>query len=155
MKYSPLFFFASLFFLWGISFGFAQTTYLDGPETGALGMTPYEAFGTFGAPETIYPQPGPAEWQQDVVFYYSDHSYLYWFENRVWQVRFDRRHKDPVLGVYMGSSQNLVRSVLGPPLADEPGELVYPMVERGFPMRLRLLFEEDRLIEAFLYRCDF
>ena len=139
----------------GIHFhGFSQT-YLAGDEALALGMSPTQAFQSFGAPSQLFIQSGPATWQDDIVFYFSDHSYLYWFNNRVWQVRFDRRHSDRVFGVLMGYSQEQVTTALGQPLFQEPGELVYPMVERGFPIRVRFLFELDRLVDIFLYRSDF
>jgi hypothetical protein len=130
-------------------------TYLEGPESLALGMTPVQAIQSFGAPHSMYIQPGPAEWQQDIVFYYSDHSYLYWFNNRVWQVRFDRRHGEPIFGISMASSLSRVRNQLGEPLFESESELIYPVVERGFPLRARFIFEDTRLIEVFIYRSDF
>lgn len=130
-------------------------TYLDGPEAQALGMTPRQAIQFFGAPQSMYIQPGPADWQQDIVFYYLDHSYLYWFNDRVWQIRFDRRHPEPIYGVSMASSLSQVRNQLGEPLVEDETQLIYPLVERGFPIRARFIFEENRLIEVFIYRSDF
>lgn len=130
-------------------------TYLDGPEAQALGMTPVQAIQFFGPPHSMYIQPGPAEWQQDIVFYFLDHSYLYWFNNRVWQVRFDRRHAEPIFGVSMASSLDRVREQLGEPLFEDETQLIYPLVERGFPLRARFIFEDNRLIEVFIFRSDF
>jgi hypothetical protein len=58
----------------------------DVDPTASIGMDPGSAFAAFGAPQEVYPFRGVEAWQDNVVFFYPDFSYLFWYENRVWQV---------------------------------------------------------------------
>ncbi len=35
---------------------------------------------------------GAESWQDDVVFYFPTNLSVFWYQSRVWQVRFDRRY---------------------------------------------------------------
>lgn len=120
-----------------------------------IGMDLPAAVQAFGAPAEVFPRRGEEPWQDDVVFYFDSHLYLFWFRGRVWQVRMDRRFESEFLGgLRMGMARREVLSRLGPPLAEADGFLLYHLEDRGYPIRLRLLFEEDRLSDAYCYRSD-
>jgi len=48
-----------------------------------VGMELEKAYKDFGGPAEVFTVRGEEEWQDDVVFYYDSHFYLFWFENRV------------------------------------------------------------------------
>ena len=53
-----------------------------------LGMEPAEVCARFGAPDELFVHRGATADEDDVVFY-RDGLYLFWFENRLWQLRAD------------------------------------------------------------------
>lgn len=55
----------------------------------------------------------------------------------------------------MGQTSAEVVEVLGSPHYVGAGSLFYDVEDRGFPVRLRLLFDENQLHDAYLYRSDF
>lgn len=123
-----------------------------------LGMTLAEAFREFGPPEEVFPVRGQQAWEDDVVFYYPDHTYLFWFRNRVWQVRADRRYASEALGVRMGEGESSVNAKLGPPFwSDTASEIfnIADLASRGFPIRARLFFTDGKLSDLYIYRADF
>ncbi len=126
------------------------------PLATLLGMTLKTATETFGAPEQVFPVRGRSAWEDDVVFYYPDHSYLFWFRDRVWQVRVDRRFVGTVIGgVSMGDSRGAVEQVLGKPFHVGLDSEIFILPDRGFPVRARLFFTDDRLSDLYVYRGDF
>ena len=125
------------------------------PLGSLLGMTLAAAMAEFGAPEEVFPLRGRKAWEDDVVFYYPDHSYLFWFRNRVWQVRVDRRFSGSILGLKMGESRNKVRDVLGAPFHTGNDSEIFILPDRGFPVRARLFFAADELSDVYVYRGDF
>lgn len=129
--------------------------WLPSAQASALGMSPEEAYRMYGPPSYIYIEDGPASWQDDIVFYYSDNSYMYWFNSRVWQIRFDNRHRDPVFGVRMGTNMEAARAALGKPLSSSATELLYPVGELDFPVRAKFVFSTEGLINVYIYRSDF
>lgn len=123
-----------------------------------LGMTLAQAFTEFGPPEDVFPVRGQQAWEDDVVFYYPDHTYLFWFKNRVWQVRADRRYTSQVLGVSMGEDQSSVNATLGTPFwSDSDSEIfnIEDLAYRGYPIRARLFFTDGKLSDLYIYRADF
>ena len=120
-----------------------------------LGLTLDQAFDLFGAPAEVFPLRGQEAWHDDVVFYYPRHIYLFWFQNRVWQIRVDRRYDGSFFGVAMGLAKEEVLQRLGSPLATVEESVIYQLADRGYPIRLRLIFEERKLADAYLYRADF
>lgn len=134
-----------------------KTTQLPGerPLASLLGMTLSEATASFGAPDQVFPVRGEKAWEDDVVFYYSDHSYLFWFRDRVWQVRVDRRFAGKAIGVSMGDSKSAVESVLGKPFHVGSDSEIFILPDRGFPVRARLFFTDGRLSDLYVYRGDF
>lgn len=140
-----------------IGSGFSGTAQavINGQEADALGMVLFQVFEQYGMPLRMYVQRGDEPWQDDIVFFYNDFSYIYWNNDRVWQVRFDHRHLDPIFGVRMGQDLASVRTILGEPVFQAEDELLYRLAERGFPIRLRLLFGEQGLEDAYVYRSEF
>lgn len=127
-----------------------------------LGLTPVEIFAKLGAPESVYPLRGKSQWQDDVIFYYNSNLYLFFFDNRVWQIRCDHRGKEVVVGVTPGMRKTTVRGLLGKPYHSEDNEDIYlnpagiTRIEKGFPVRLRLIYDENNNIyDIYLYRGDY
>ena len=73
--------------------------------TRVIGMALKSAVETFGLPQSMFTFRGSEEARDDVVFYYADHMYLFWYKDRVWQVRYDRRSTAVVHGVSLGMSR--------------------------------------------------
>ena len=122
-----------------------------------VGLTLPEAFQLFGAPEQVFAARGQESWQDDVVFYYPGHLYLFWYQNRVWQARVDEHHAGGFLAsgpLAMGRSREEVLGLLGPPMRELGESLVYHLEDRGYPVRLRLYFREGLLADAYCYRGD-
>ena len=127
-----------------------------------LGLSPYDIFQILGSPESVYPMRGKLEWQDDVVFYYSTNLYLFFYDNRVWQVRGDYRFEGNILGITAGMEKHKARELLGKPGLEEEGEDIYlnpakmTRLEKGFPVRMRLIFDQDgRVSDMYLYRGDY
>ena len=127
-----------------------------------LGLSPAEVFEKLGAPESVYPLRGKAHWQDDVIFYYSSNLYIFFFDNRVWQIRCDHRSKDKVVGITPGMKKSAVRGVIGKPYHSEESEDIYlnpagiTRIEKGYPVRLRLIYDKDNILfDIYLYRGDY
>ncbi len=115
-----------------------------------LGATLSQVLETFGAPKTVHSVRGPEAWQDDVVFVYEDLD-VYWFRDRVWQVRADSAY-----GLKAGDTRELAISLLGEPLHRLEDAFVYQLPSRAWPIRLRVGFDaEGRLTKLFVYRADF
>lgn len=122
------------------------------PDT-ALGMTPVQVLQSKGAPEQVFPLAVDASrWQ--VVFFYADHTYLFWDANHVWQVRLDHEWNGSLLGVTMGMSRTDVENTLGKPQAQGETWAVWPLPYQAFPRKIRLIFVNGVLSDAYLYRSD-
>lgn len=125
--------------------------------SGLVGLTPPEAFERFGAPAEVFAARGAENWQDDVVFFYPSHLYLFWNQNRVWQARVDERYSGSFLAsraLAMGAGRTEVLALLGPPMRELGDSLVYHLEDRGYPVRLRLYFREGLLADAYCYRGD-
>ncbi|MEJ2664138.1 MAG: hypothetical protein P8107_08875 [Spirochaetia bacterium] len=120
-----------------------------------LGMDLQSAYKEFGTPREVFCYRGDKADEDNVVFYYDDHIYLFWFENRVWTVRFDERYEKEFMGVKMGVAKEQVLEVLGSKYEEADGSLVFYLPDRGFPVRLRLFFRKNKLYDAYLYRGDY
>lgn len=122
-----------------------------------VGLTLPQALERFGPPEQVFAVRGEESWQDDVVFYYREHLYLFWYQNRVWQARLDEHHAGGFLAwraLTMGRSREEVLGLLGPPMRELGESLVYHLEDRGYPVRLRLYFREGRLADVYCYRGD-
>jgi hypothetical protein len=139
----------------------AQTSAAQAPAdlelSSLVGLTLPEAFERFGAPAEAFAARGAEDWQDDVVFFYPSHLYLFWNQNRVWQARVDERYGGSFLAsktLAMGAGRTEVLALLGPPMRELGDSLVYHLEDRGYPVRLRLYFREGLLADAYCYRGD-
>ena len=123
--------------------------------TSRLGWTPDEAITWLGAPEGLFPYRGRVEGEDNVVFYYPDHLYLFWFRDRVWQVRVDERWNGEVDGVRMGMSLDDIIALWGSPINEFDEAPTWTLPDRGYPVRLRLFIDEEgKLIDLYVFRSD-
>lgn len=120
-----------------------------------LGLTLEEVYRTFGVPESVFPFRGGEVWQDDVVFFYPNRLYLFWYRDRVWQARLDSRFSGTALGCSIGMSRAEVTAVLGMPALEEAEWAVYALPDRGYPVRARLQFADGLLQDLYVYRADF
>jgi hypothetical protein len=119
-----------------------------------VGLTLEEAHQRLGVPDQVYALRGEDRSQDDVVYYYENHLYLFWFQNRVWQVRADGRFGGRVFSLPMRASRKRVLEVLGEPILEFPDSLVFHIEDRGYPVKARLYFEEGLLSDVYVFRGD-
>jgi hypothetical protein len=120
-----------------------------------IGMELKQAFDAFGAPREVFSFRGPEEWQDNVVFFYPNYTYLFWYRNRVWQVRCDGRFGGTLFGLSFGMGRKAVKEKLGRPLADQDGSLYFDIDGGKYPIRVRLVFAAESLSDVYVYRSDF
>ena len=144
--------FLTMLLLLGLCGSLSAEELLDLPAL--IGLTLGEAHQGLGVPAEVYTLRGKAAEQDDVVFYYTNHLYLFWFENRVWQVRADRRFSGKVFGLPMGVTRERVIEALGRPVLEYPDSLVFHIEDRGYPIQARLYFDEQGLADAYCFRGD-
>jgi hypothetical protein len=127
-----------------------------------LGLTPEEAYQKMGVPIEIFPMRGENEWQDDVVFYHDNHVYLFWFKNRVWQFRADKRFEGTILGLKIGLNRKAVNKMFGKPFKKNDFSEIYlnpkgiTRYETGFPVRLKIFYDENNMTsDIYIYRGDF
>ena len=115
-----------------------------------VGMTLAELLDRFGPPRSVYTARGNEEWQDDVVFVYSEGDF-YMYRDRVWQIALKS-----VYGVKLGDSKPAALLVLGDAIQDQGDYAVLPLDGGGWPLALRLDFGAAGLVSAiFIYRPDF
>jgi hypothetical protein len=125
-----------------------------GDPTELIGMDPAQAFAALGAPAGILTQRGAVANEDDVIFFYPDFRYVFWFGNRVWQVCYDRRYAGTVLGFSIGMGRAEAESA-APGRLQESGGSLYLSVDTGrFPLRIRLAMTEGRITDIYVYRSD-
>jgi hypothetical protein len=120
-----------------------------------LGTSLEEAFQSFGVPQRVSSARGEEPWQDDVVFEYADGFSLFWYKDRVWQLRFGPGFHENFRDAGMGSSMEELLAVLGKPFHAEDSWLLYQFAGEGYPLRLRLFFGEAGLEDIYIYRGDF
>ena len=128
----------------------------DSPDaTGVIGMELKSAVDAFGLPQSMFSFRGTDESRDDVVFYYPDHMYLFWYKDRVWQVRYDRRSNAVVHGVSLGMSRQEVEAAVPERPLVENGDSLYFDLAGPFPIRVRLVFAGGTLSDIYVFRSDF
>jgi len=120
-----------------------------------IGMDPSTALQAFGPPREIFPFRGAEEGEDNVVFFYDDYLYIFWFRNRVWQVRFDRRFDGEVLGLSLGMTREQVGRASTRALLSAGDSLYVDVAGAGYPVRVRLVFDSDALSDIYVYRSDY
>jgi len=120
-----------------------------------IGLDPQAAISALGSPQEIFAFRGADEKQDNVVFFYPDFFYLFWFRNRVWQVRFDMRFAKPVFGLSLGMKEEEVEGVCTRPLVPSGNSLYFDIDGEGYPLRVRLIFSAGILSDMYVYRSDY
>jgi hypothetical protein len=120
-----------------------------------IGLDPQAAFSTLGSPQEVFAFRGADEKQDNVVFFYPDFLYLFWYRNRVWQVRVDMRFAKPVFGLSLGMTEEEVEKSRTRPLIPAGNSLYFNLDDEKFPLRVRLLFTSGVLSDVYVYRSDY
>jgi hypothetical protein len=128
---------------------------VEAPEV--IGMQLKPVVDAFGLPQSMFTFRGSDETRDDVVFFYTtDHMYLFWYKDRVWQVRFDRRATATVHGVSLGMNRAGVEAaVVERPLVSSGDSLYFDLDGTSIPVRVRLAFTGDAVSDIYVYRSDF
>jgi hypothetical protein len=127
-----------------------------GPDdpTALIGMDPAQLFAVLGAPSQIFAWRGEEPGEDDIVFFYPDFRYVFWFQSRVWQLRFDRRYAGTVLGFAIGMDRAEAQARGEGKLLDSGGSLYFVLDTGPYPVRVRLAMADDRIVDIYVYRGD-
>ena len=120
-----------------------------------IGLEIKDAVAACGLPQEMFSYRGPEESLDNVVFYYPDHRYLFWYKNRVWQVRCDRRFAGAVFGFTLGMSRDQAEKSSPWLLVPSGDSLYFDLEEGSYPVRVRLAFTSSQLTDIYVYRSDF
>lgn len=120
-----------------------------------LGQRPAESFDLLGSPAEVYTYRNARPEEDNVVFYFKNHIYLFFFQNRVWQVRADFRFEGNIYGLTMGSGIEKAEEILGPPFSIVENSRIYSLPYKAYPVRARLIFKDNILTDLYIYRSDY
>lgn len=126
-----------------------------GADPSMLGLTPPEVIDRLGSPVRVYVASSEVAELETVVFFYDDYRYVYFHDNRVWQIRVDERSDLEVLGISAGTSRRDVLLELGPAVHEDDESAVFELEDRGFPVRARFFFRDDSVVDSYVYRADY
>jgi hypothetical protein len=127
----------------------------DVDPTRYIGMDLPTAVTALGLPQQMFTWRGSDEKRDNVVFYYANQLYLFWFRDRVWQVRFDRRYAGPLFGLTFGTPREVVNASIPKTALASGDSLFFDIDNPTFPMRVRLVFTDGMLSDMYVYRSDF
>jgi hypothetical protein len=127
----------------------------DFDPTRFIGLDIPSAVAALGLPQEMFTYRGTEEQRDNVVFYYADYFYLFWYRNKVWQVRCDRRFTAGVFGLTLGESREQVERTFLRPLASNGESLYFDLSDGDLPLRVRLVFTASVLSDLYVYRSDF
>jgi hypothetical protein len=120
-----------------------------------IGMDLKTATAALGLPQSMFPFRGTEADRDDVVFYYPDHVYLFWFRDKVWQVRYDMSFTGTVFGLNLGTPRDQIQASPTRPLLPLDDSLYFDVDSAGYPVRVRLVFTGGYLSDLYVYRSDF
>lgn len=138
-----------------LSSSLARAPAEDFDPTQFIGMDLGNALDTLGPPKEMFSYRGVVESQDNVVFFYPDYLYLFWYKNRVWQVRCDRRFAKPLYGLAFGTPKEQVMVTSTRALTAKGDSLYFDLDGGNYPLRVRLVFAQDGLTDVYVYRSDF
>ena len=127
----------------------------DFDPTRFIGLDLPGIVSALGLPQGMFSYRAAEEKLDNVVFYYPDYLYLFWYRNKVWQVRCDRRFAGPVLGLTLGMSHEQVERASPRPLTPNGDSLYFELDSQSYPLRARLVFTAGVLSDLYVYRSDF
>jgi hypothetical protein len=119
-----------------------------------IGMDPAQLVAALGAPREIFAWRGMEPSEDDIVVFYPDFRYVFWFQSRVWQVRFDRRYAGSVLGFSIGMERAEAQARGQGRLEDRDGSLYLALDTGPYPLRVRLAMDDDRIADIYVFRSD-
>ena len=133
-----------------------KENFLENPSK-IIGMNLNDAFKEFGVPDEVFSIRGDTKSFDDVVFFYENYYlYLFWYRNKVFQVSFDFRYKNEILGFKMGESIASAKKKIKKKLAFESEkELVFDLDFESFLKRVKIIFEKNKMTEIYIYRGDY
>jgi hypothetical protein len=120
-----------------------------------IGLELKNAYDSFGPPQEVFTFRGQEEWQDNVVFFYPDFVYLFWYRDRVWQVRCDARYRGSLFGLTLGMEREAVKRALGRPVKEQGESIYFDIDTLKYPIRVRLVFSGQTLCDVYMYRSDF
>lgn len=114
-----------------------------------IGLTLTELMERAGIPQAVYPVRGREEWQDDVVFVYSDGNF-YIIKDRVWQLELKSVYR-----INVGDPRAAVLLALGEQAEDRGNCIIYPLPVQQWPLALRCNLDAAGKVSAlFIYRSD-
>jgi hypothetical protein len=117
----------------------------------AVGLTLQEVFALYGEPDTVHTVRGVEEWQDDVVFVYTERKIdLYIYKDRVWQVCVQA-----ALGLKKGDRKETALRILAGNVEDKEAYLQYHYPNTVWPKFARFnLDTTGRISVIYVYRPD-
>jgi len=122
-----------------------------------LGYTPELTLVTLGAPARIRAVRGLEAWQDDVVFEYPDLKLaLFFWEDRVWQLRADSGFSGSLAGQSLVPDYGQLEVIYGRTRAQGPTWQEWAVPGSAWPLRLRMVTDDgDNSVFFYIYRADF
>jgi hypothetical protein len=128
---------------------------MDFDPVGLIGLDPPSAYEVLGPPQEVFSFRGTEASEDNVVYFYPDFIYLFWFKNRVWQVRCDGRFEGTLFGVRLGMRREEVENGNGRTKTVRGDSVYFDVIEAQYPIRVRLVFIDGILSDVYVYRSDF
>ena len=124
-----------------------------------LGSEVIDVFDSPFVPQEIFSNRGVEADEDNVVFYYTNGFYLFLFNNRVWQIRFDKTFQEEILNLQIGMIRSEVLSAKLDagfvPISNGEDFVTFKISDSPYPVRMKLFFQEDELEDLYIYRADF
>jgi hypothetical protein len=133
----------------------AAPSILDDDPSTYLGLGLADLLSRFGVPSSVCAIRGDEAWQDDVAFIYASGYSLFVYGDKIWQLRLTKPYAGSIYGLFIGDPSSKALSILGQPYEASPNALAYRMPYKSYPVKLRLVLQDDRIIDAYLYRADF
>ncbi len=112
-----------------------------------LNLSSQDLFLQQGYPDDMMPMRGESEAEDSIVVNYNDGmSFILW-ENRVKEIRVDKRYRGSIFGLYMGMTPTEAQNALAiAPQEEMPGELLFHKIDTTLPVQIHLFFYMDKLV---------
>ncbi|MDR2617318.1 MAG: hypothetical protein LBC62_00480 [Treponema sp.] len=121
-----------------------------GDPASFIGLTLEELIGRFGVPQAVYAVRGLEEWQDDVVFVYSQGDF-YVFKDRVWQIGLKSAYR-----IRAGDPKSAAFLALGEGASDKGDYALCALSGWSWPVTMRCNFDEaGKVSDIFIFRSDF
>ena len=112
-----------------------------------LNLASQDLFLQQGYPDDLMPMRGETEAEDCIVVNYNDGMSFVLWENRVKEIRADKRYRGSIFGLYMGMTPTDARAALGiDPKEEMNGELMFHKLDTVVPVKIHLFFHADKLV---------